>query len=68
MMWQIHVCEDWDEDVLILPLTPDGEYSVRSAYHMLVVAEDILVPNSFSMVNIQAYWKKISKMKVLNKI
>lgn len=34
---------------------------------MLVAAKDSLVPSSFSMVNIQAIWKKIWKIKVPNK-
>ena len=39
MVARIPLCEDWDEDILIWPLTSDGEYSVHSAYHMLVAVE-----------------------------
>ena len=65
---QIQVCMVGKEDVLIWPLTIDGEYSVRSAYHFLVAAEDYLVPSSSSLAHDHAVWKKIWKMKVPNKI
>lgn len=29
---RIHVSDGWDEDILIWPLTLDGEYSVKSAF------------------------------------
>ena len=57
-----------EEDVLIWPLTAGGEYSVRSAYHFLVAAENCLAPSSSSLPNDHAVWKKIWKMKVPNKI
>ncbi|KAK7859026.1 putative ribonuclease h protein [Quercus suber] len=59
---------DGEEDVLIWPLMADGDYSVRSAYHFLITAEDYLVPSSSSLPNDHAVWKKIWKMKVPNKI
>ena len=65
---QIQVCTVREEDVLIWPLTTDGEYSVRSAYHFLVAAEDSLAPSSSSLVHEHSVWKKIWKMKVPNKI
>ena len=34
-MSKIHVSEAWAKDLLIWPLTQDGDYSVQSAYHML---------------------------------
>ena len=50
--------------MLIWPLTTDGEYSVRSAYHFLVATEDSLAPSSSSLVHDHSVWKKIWKMKV----
>ncbi|KAK9999046.1 hypothetical protein SO802_018649 [Lithocarpus litseifolius] len=65
---QIQVCSDGEEDVLIWPLTADGEYSVRSAYHLLVAAEECLAPSSSSLAHNHTVWKQIWKMKVPNKI
>ena len=65
---QIQVCTVREEDVLIWPLTADDEYSVSSAYHFLVAAEECLVPSSSLLAQDHAVWKKIWKMKVLNKI
>ncbi|XP_075675023.1 uncharacterized protein LOC142644259 [Castanea sativa] len=65
---QIQVCVGGEEDVLIWPLTTDGGYSVQSAYHMLVAAEDCLIPSSSSLAHAHAVWKEIWKMKVPNKI
>ena len=59
---------DGEEGVMIWPLTADGEYSVRSAYHLLVAAEDCLAPSSSSLAHDHVVWKKIWKMKVPNKI
>lgn len=39
MVSKIHVSEAWAEDILIWPLTSNGDYSVRSAYRMLVADE-----------------------------
>ena len=39
MVARIPLYDDWDKDILIWPLTLDGEYSVHSAYRMLVVVE-----------------------------
>ena len=61
---QIKVCMDGEEDVMIWPLTANGEYSVRSAYHFLVATEDYLAPSSSSLAHDHAIWK----MKVPNKI
>lgn len=65
---QIQVFTDGEEDVLVWPLTADGGYSFRSAYHLLVAAEDCLVPSLSSLAHDHAIWKKIWKMKVPNKI
>ena len=60
----IQVCMDGEEDVMIWPLTANGEYSVQSAYHFLVATEDYLAPSSSSLAHDHAIWK----MKVPNKI
>ena len=67
-MRRIQVCEDGAEDTLIWPLTNDGDYSVRSAYRMLVSAESILLPSSLVSGNNGLVWKKIWKMRVPDKI
>ena len=68
MVQRIQVCEDGVEDTLIWPLTNNGEYSVRSAYHMLVSAEAFLMPSSSSSDNNGLVWKKIWKIQTPNKI
>ena len=64
MVRQIHVSDAWTEDILIWPLNMDGEYSVRSAYCMLVEADGQALPSSSSSNNYQTFWKKIWKIKV----
>ena len=59
MVRKIQVCEDGAKDTLIWPLTNDGEYSVRSAYRMLVSAEASLMLSSSSSNNNGLVWKKI---------
>lgn len=68
MVGRIHVSEGWNEDILIWPLTPDPEYSVKSAYRMLVDAKKLSMPSSSVPGNTQAVWKKIWKLRVANKI
>ena len=66
-MRRIQVCEVGAEDTLVWPLTNDGDYSVRSAYRLLVSAESTLQPNSSVSGSNGLVWKKIWKMKVPNK-
>ena len=68
MVRRIQVYEEGVEDTLIWPLTNDGEYSVRSAYRMLVSAEALLMPSSSSLDNNGLVWKKIWKIRIPNKI
>ena len=68
MVGRIHVSEGWNEDILIWPLTPDPEYSVKGAYRMLVDAKKLSMPSSSVPSNTQAVWKKIWKLRVANKI
>ena len=65
---KIQVCADGEEDILIWPLTADGDYSVRSAYRMLVDNENRVLPSS-SAPNVDGLvWKKIWKVRVPHKI
>lgn len=45
---RIPVSEWWVEDLLIWPLTPTGDYSVRSAYRMLETNARSLSPGTSS--------------------
>uniref|UniRef100_A0A7N2M3W7 Reverse transcriptase zinc-binding domain-containing protein n=1 Tax=Quercus lobata TaxID=97700 RepID=A0A7N2M3W7_QUELO len=57
MVRRIQVLETWSEDILIWTHTLDGEYSVRSAYHILVVEEGQGMPNSSSSGDSKEFWK-----------
>ena len=46
MVRKIQVCADGEKDILIWPLTADGDYSVRSAYRMIVDNENQSLPSS----------------------
>lgn len=39
MVSRIYISETCDEDLLVWPLTPDGHYSVQSAYFLLATEE-----------------------------
>ena len=64
----IPVSEGGIEDLLLWPLSPDGHYSVRSAYHMLSEDESRQEPGSSSSENSQQVWKSIWKIRTPNKI
>jgi len=68
LVGRILVSEGWDEDILIWPLTSDGEYGVQSTYRMLVEVEKLALQSSSSSVQSQDVWKKIWKLQVPNKI
>ena len=59
MVRKIQVCADGEEDILIWPLTADGDYSVRSAYRMLVDNENQSLPSSSAPNDDGSVWKKI---------
>ena len=59
MVRKIQVCVDGEKDILIWPLTADGDYSVRSAYRMLVDNENQSLPSSFAPNGDGSVWKKI---------
>ena len=64
----ILVSKGWSEDLLIWLLTPNGHYSVRSAYHMLFEGESRQEPGSSSSENSHQVWKSIWKIRTPNKI
>lgn len=68
MVRKIQVCKDWEENILIWPLTSDGGYSVRSVYCMLVDAEILPLLSSSAPTSAGSVWKKIWKVRVRNKI
>ena len=59
---------DGEEDILIWPLTAYGDYSVRSAYRMLVDNENQSLPSSSATNGDGSVWKKIWKVRVPHKI
>lgn len=59
--------EDEAEDVLIWPLSSFGSYSVRSAYRMLMEADNFVLPSSSSPLSMYSIWKKIWNLKFLRR-
>ena len=68
MVRKIQVCADGEEDILIWPLTADGDYSVRSAYRMLVDNENQSLLSSSAPTGDGSVWKKIWKVHVPHEI
>ena len=64
----IYVGEDEAEDVLIWPLSSSRSYSVRSAYRMLMEADNSVLLSSSSPLSVHRIWKKIWKLKVPKKV
>ncbi|XP_050290307.1 uncharacterized protein LOC126728544 [Quercus robur] len=68
MIKQIYVHEAGGDNVRVWPLTPDGNYSVRSAYRMLAADGNNQNPSSSSPSEAKKVWKGIWKIKTPNKI
>lgn len=68
MVSRIRMSEACDEDLLVWPLTPDGHYSVQSAYCLLATKEANTSPSSFSLASPQSVWKSIWKIQAPNEI
>uniref|UniRef100_A0A7N2LQ94 Reverse transcriptase zinc-binding domain-containing protein n=1 Tax=Quercus lobata TaxID=97700 RepID=A0A7N2LQ94_QUELO len=68
MVRKIQVSTDGEKDILIWPLTANGDYSVRSAYRMLVDNENQSLPSSSAPISDGSMWKKIWKVRVHHKI
>lgn len=65
---RISVCEGSVTDKLTWPLTPDGDFSVRSAYRMLESMARSSNPCSSSTDEVSKVWKGIWKIKTPTKI
>ena len=59
---RIHVCALGQNDAYIWPLTPDGNYSVRSAYRMLAMAKSSSEPASSCPTVTNQVWKGVWKI------
>ena len=64
---RIHVSAVNTEDTLVWPLSPDGEYSVKSTYRMLAVEVTNGLPSS-SGGACSILWKRIWKIHVPQRI
>ena len=62
MIKVIHVSEGLMEDQLTWPLTSNGNYSVRSAYRMLMDEVSSQEPSTSSSKEFQQVWKGIWKI------
>ena len=67
MIKQIYVYDGDGDDVLVWPLTPDGNYTV-SAYRMLAAEGISQNSSSSSLSDAERVWKGIWKIKTPNKI
>ena len=56
------------EDLLIWPLTNDGNYSVKSAYQLLSSEIRATLPSSSETENCKHFWNGIWKLQVPNKV
>ena len=68
MIKRIYVHDGDGEDVLVWPLSPNGDYTVRSAYRMLAAKGFSQNSSSSSPSNSEKVWKGIWKIKTPNKI
>lgn len=64
---RIHVSGIGQENVYVWPFTSDGEYSVRSAYHLLASGSLMADQASTSLMD-QKVWKSIWCIRATNKI
>jgi len=65
---KIQVTEACDEDLLVWPLTADGNYSVRSVYRLLASTKASIAPSSSTPIEQWCLWKSIWKIRTPNKI
>ena len=56
------------DDMLIWPLTTDGNYSVKSAYQLLSSESRTTLPSSSEAEGCKLFWNRIWKLQVPNKV
>ena len=64
----IPLCHSIQEDVLIWPFNPDGEYSVQSGYRFLQEANTFQQPGPSNAEAMKPLWSKIWGLEVPNKV
>ena len=62
------LCRSIQEDVLIWPFSPDGEYIVQTGYRFLQKQNMVNEPGSSDGAMLQPLWKKIWGLKVPRKV
>ena len=68
MVSRIQVSEVGEEDLLVWPLTSDGNYSVKSTYCLLDSEEGKANPSSSTITEQKCLWKKLWKIRSPTKI
>ena len=64
----IPLCRSIQEDVLIWPFSPDGEYTVQTGYRFLQKQHLDNEPGSSEAAELKSLWKKIWGLKVPGKV
>ncbi|XP_075645080.1 uncharacterized protein LOC142616078 [Castanea sativa] len=64
----IPLCRSIQEDVLLWPFNPDGQYSVKSGYRFLQETNTLQQPGPSTTEAIKPLWKKIWGLDVPNKV
>ena len=64
----IPLCHSFQEDVLLWPFNPDGEYSVKSGYRFLQEANTLQEPGPSNAEAMKPLWSKIWCLEVPNKV
>ena len=64
----IPLCRSIQEDVLLWPFNPNGEYSVKSGYRFLQEANTLQQPGPSNAETMKPLWNKIWGLEVPNKV
>ena len=54
----IPLCHSIQEDILIWPFNPDGEYSIKSSYRFLQLTNTLQQPGPLNIEAMKPLWKK----------